>query len=246
LKDDRTRKIDTGKYSIEVCCKAADTDFLINVPVLKAHCQTNLTCNLKNLKGCISDGEKRRFHTLGLHGPIAYLNKAIKTHFCVVDGICGDLSFEEGGTPVVRNMLLAGQDPLLMDSYCAGLIGYRVDDVEYLRIASEIGVGCLYDGGAEVLELNSGNKPAFTKADGGKVRRLAAHINEDQACSACYAALIYSLHHSKAPREKISVGQGFREKPGRIGCGDCASGHDRFAPGCPPKAVDVVEFLSSL
>ena len=35
---------------------------------------------------------------MGLHKPIAYLNKAIKQHLIIVDGIMGDLNFEEGGT----------------------------------------------------------------------------------------------------------------------------------------------------
>ncbi|MDR0221295.1 MAG: DUF362 domain-containing protein, partial [Lachnospiraceae bacterium] len=101
LKDDATTALshDSG-YKINICKKALATDFLINVPVLKAHCQTRMTCNLKNLKGCLPDGEKRRFHSLGLHKPIAALNALVKTGYCVVDGICGDLSFEEGGTPV--------------------------------------------------------------------------------------------------------------------------------------------------
>jgi uncharacterized protein (DUF362 family) len=243
LKDDKIRKIDTGKYTFEVCSKAVETDFLINIPVLKAHCQTQLTCNLKNLKGCIPDSEKRRFHALGLHSPIAYLNKAIKTHFCVVDGICGDLDFEEGGNPVQRNMLLAGSDPLLLDSYCAELIGYRADEIDYLRIASQIGVGQLYGDTTTVTELNADKKPPCTKADSGMVKRLAAHINDDKACSACYAALIYALHHANVPKAKINIGQGFIGKPGAIGCGDCTSGHERYVPGCPPTAADVLELL---
>jgi uncharacterized protein (DUF362 family) len=243
LKDDRAIKVDTGKYTFDICSKAIETDFLINIPVLKAHCQTQLTCNLKNLKGCIPDSEKRRFHALGLHGPIAYLNKAIPTHFCVVDGVCGDLDFEEGGNPVQRNMLLAGNDPLLLDSFCAGLIGYRADEIEYLRIASQIGVGQMYDDDATVLELNTDKKPPHVKANSGAVRRLAAHINEDKACSACYAALVYALHHTKAPGMKINIGQGFCGKSGALGCGDCTSKHERFVPGCPPTAVEVLEFL---
>ncbi|MDR0197317.1 MAG: DUF362 domain-containing protein, partial [Oscillospiraceae bacterium] len=81
LKDDGIRKVRAGEYEFEVFKKATETDFLINIPVLKAHCQTRMTCCLKNLKGCISDREKRRFHTMGLHRPIAYLNSVIKTRF---------------------------------------------------------------------------------------------------------------------------------------------------------------------
>ncbi len=248
LKDDRVCKVDAGEYTFEVFRKAVETDFLINVPVLKAHCQTRLTCNLKNLKGCITDREKRRFHTMGLHRPIAYLNRAISTHFCVVDGICGDLTFEEGGNPVTRNMILAGKDPLLVDSYCAELLGYRVNDIEYLRIASDIAVGRAYDERAEVVELNREAKPPFVKPDEGLVKRLAGCVKEDGACSACYSALISALHQTGGLRqggkgERICIGQGFRGRSGSVGCGNCTKGFDQYVKGCPPKAVDVVEFV---
>jgi len=247
LKDDKIVKINSGEYTFEVCRKSVETDFLINVPVLKAHCQTNMTCCLKNMKGCISDREKRRFHALGLHRPIAYLNKAVKTHFCLVDGICGDLTFEEGGNPVQRDMLLAGSDPLIMDSYCAGLIGYMPEEIEYLSIAHEIGVGRLFDESIVIEELNVSKKPiAKIHASGGAVRRLAAYINEDQACSSCYAALIHALYHEKSLRKKINIGQGFRGKKGIIGCGNCTNGCEKYVPGCPPTAADIMSFLREL
>ena len=247
LKHDATVDVSTAQHVFKVCRKALETDFLINVPVLKAHCQTKFTCNLKNLKGCIPDSEKRRFHTIGLHSPIAWLSKAIPTHFCVVDGICGDLSFELGGTPVIRNTLMAGADPLLLDSYGAGLIGYRADEIEYLRIAADIGVGRLFGDHTEVLELNADKKPPQPRADSGEIRKLAKYINENGACSACYAALICALRQTKPPSAtKIDIGQHFRGKPGAAGCGNCNNMHDRFVPGCPPKAVDIAAFISSL
>jgi len=247
LKDDKTVPVKAGEYTFEVCKKALDTGFLINLPVLKAHCQTTLTCCLKNLKGCIPDREKRRFHAIGLHRPIAYLNQAIPTHFCVVDGICGDLDFEEGGNPVTRNLLMAGRDPVTVDSYAAALIGYKSRDIEHLRLAAELGVGRLYGDATPVVELNGGEKPPMPQANGGAVRRLAKQINEDGACSACYAALVHALHRSDSmPRDPIAIGQGFRGKAGRLGCGSCTAGHERHIPGCPPKAVDIITFLSGV
>ncbi|MBI3038154.1 DUF362 domain-containing protein, partial [bacterium] len=100
LKKDQTKKVASGSFTFNICKKVLDSAYLINVPVLKAHCQTRLTCALKNLKGCIPDSEKRRFHDFGLHEPIARLNSAIKSRLIVVDAIIGDLTFEEGGTPV--------------------------------------------------------------------------------------------------------------------------------------------------
>ena len=243
LKDDELVDVD----GMEICKRALDTDFLINVPVLKAHCQTTLTCCMKNLKGCISDREKRRFHTMGLHRPIAALNKAIKTHFCVIDGICGDLNFEEGGTPVERNMILAGSDPLFLDSFCALLIGYQSDEIGYLNHGERLGIGERFNevrDRHQIVELNTDNKPKRAKAGKSIARQFSKFINEDSACSACYSALVYALYNSqRTPKEKISVGQGFIGKKGRLGCGNCTSGFENYIPGCPPKAIDIVGFL---
>ena len=65
---------DCEGMTLKICRCVEDLDFLINVPVWKGHCQTKITCALKNLKGLIPNSEKRRFHSLGLHKPIAHLN----------------------------------------------------------------------------------------------------------------------------------------------------------------------------
>jgi len=247
LKDDVCRTLSCGGYKIEVCGEALDTDFLINVPVLKAHCQTRLTCCMKNLKGCIPDNEKRRFHTLGLHEPIAALNALIKTGYCVVDGICGDLTFEEGGTPVEANRIIAGRDPLLIDSYCAELIGYRPNEIGYLAIGKKMGLGEFYSNETKLVELNAQNKPLQKYNSGRKTDRYRDIVNENAACSACYCALMHALHRMGGKMQiagKIHIGQGFKEKSGDgIGIGKCAGGFATRVAGCPPKATDIMEAL---
>ena len=91
--------VQCGDMILNICKSVLDLDFLINVPVLKGHCQTKITCALKNMKGLLPNSEKRRFHALGLHDPIAHLGLAIHQDFIVVDNICGDLDFEDGGNP---------------------------------------------------------------------------------------------------------------------------------------------------
>jgi uncharacterized protein (DUF362 family) len=245
LKSDNCTAYKYGDLSISMCDKALNTDFLINVPVLKAHCQTRLTCCMKNLKGCIPDREKRRFHTLGLHKPIAALNALMKTGYCVVDGICGDLSFEEGGSPVESNRIITGRNPLLVDSYCAELIGYRPDEIGYLAYGREMGIGDYFTNETGVVELNPENQPIYTANHTEKSDRYRKFVNEDSACSACYSALIYALHRlGKQPDNRIHIGQGFKGKSGNgIGIGNCARGFSRSVHGCPPKATDIIEFL---
>ena len=122
LQKDTSRTVTVKEMELAVCEAVLSLDYLINMPVLKGHCQTKITCALKNLKGCIPNSEKRRFHTMGLHKPIAYLNKAIKTDLIIMDGLMGDLDFEEGGNPVQMDRILVGFDHVLIDSYVASLL----------------------------------------------------------------------------------------------------------------------------
>ena len=54
MKRGKTRQVNTPLRPMEICEKALDADFLINLPVLKGHCQTVMTCALENCKGCPS------------------------------------------------------------------------------------------------------------------------------------------------------------------------------------------------
>ena len=252
LKDDGHRELKYGDLKLGINNEALDTDFLINVPVLKAHCQTRLTCCMKNLKGCIPDSEKRRYHTLGLDKPIAVLNALLKPGYNVIDGICGDLSFEEGGTPVVSNRILAGRDPMLLDSYCAELIGYSPDEIGYLKYAKKIGLGEYFSAQTEVVELNASKKPTYEPCKRRLSDKYAIYIEDNAACSACYSSLVRALHRTgaksaKKGKEKIRIGQGFKGKNGDgIGVGTCAIGFSKSVAGCPPKVTDIIEFLDEL
>jgi uncharacterized protein (DUF362 family) len=245
-KKDEGREATAGDLRLMVCDSVFSSDFIINVPVLKGHCQTDLTCCLKNMKGLIPDGEKRRYHNMGLHKPIAALNTVIKPGLHIVDGICGDPTFEEGGNPVDAGRIMLGFDPLLLDSYCARLLGYEPDEIGYLKYAKDYGLGHYADERTTIAELNPEHRPAAAQPRSDLTKRLGRHIDEDGACSACYAALISALNKSGPPNDgaRIKIGQGFRgKKAGGIGVGKCTAGCDRSLKGCPPSAADIVAFL---
>jgi uncharacterized protein (DUF362 family) len=244
-KQDKAVSRSFSGMTLNVCESALKIDYLINVPVLKGHCQTDMTCCLKNLKGCIPDSEKRRFHSMGLHKPIAALNGVLRPALHIIDSVCGDLSFEEGGNPVVANRILLGFDAVLLDSYGAQLMGYQPEEIGYLRYAKEYGVGDFVDASTEIVELNAERRPKNTAQRSSAAKRYSQYIDEDSACSACYAALIFALDKAGPPRGgRVKIGQGFRGKtPGGFGVGQCTSGCAQYVKGCPPKASDIVEAL---
>ena len=219
---------------------------------MKGHCQTLMTCALKNLKGLLSDRSKRMFHSLGLHKPIALLNKAVHQDFILVDDLNGDLDFEEGGTPVYSYRMFAGTDPLLMDCFCASQMGFSPDEIGYIRYSKDLEVGEWDLSKLKMTELNQSF--CIPARSTGRARQLEKYIRQDSACSACYANLINALARMEENGElralsgkDICIGQGFRGKSGDgIGIGNCTRLFGTNVQGCPPSASAVREKLESL
>lgn len=238
---------DCRGVQLNICKRVTDVDFLINVPVLKGHCQTKITCALKNMKGLIPNTEKRRFHAMGLHKPIAHLNAGIHQDFIVVDNICGDLDFEDGGNPVVMNRVLAGMDPVLMDSYVCQVMHYDTKEVPYIGLAEELGVGSTNLENARIIYCEEAARKELPKSR--KVVELQDAVEEVESCSACYGYLIPALEMLKNDGlfekldTKICIGQGYRGKTGKLGVGACTCKFEHNINGCPPTENQIYDFL---
>lgn len=247
LKHDKTRKVDSPIGPLEICSRALDAGFLVNLPVLKGHCQTVMTCALKNLKGCLPDREKSRFHALGLTKPIAALASVLRPGLIIVDSICGDLNFEEGGNPVHTNRMFCGTDPVMIDAYGAGLMGLELSRVPYIQIAEKWGAGSTKFSPEDIVDINSPDEAGSYPKPSSKVANLTRNVHEDSACSACYAALVRALYNEKKGRsQEIYIGQGWRGKKipdGALGIGRCCSGATRNVKGCPPSARAIAEMF---
>ncbi|MCR5203206.1 MAG: DUF362 domain-containing protein [Lachnospiraceae bacterium] len=262
---DKFHKVMCDGLELNICDCVDRADFMINVPVLKGHCQTNITCALKNMKGLIPNTEKRHFHTMGLHKPIAHLSKGIKQDFIVVDHICGDLDFEEGGNPIKTDCVMVACDPVLLDSYVCKLLGYDLDQVPYVRLAAKIGSGSDDLESLKVKVLNEENQvikefsgdeddPYENKTIvSGKMLEVSYAVEDIDSCSACYANLAPALYRLKEEGKldkvykklgsRISIGQGNRGKTGTFGIGNCCMKFDNYVKGCPPKEDDIYEAL---
>lgn len=250
LQKDGSHIVCKNGLELHVCDHVADVDFLINIPVLKGHCQTMITCAMKNLKGLIPNTEKRRFHSMGLHRPIAHLAAAIPQNFIIVDNICGDLDFEEGGNPVTMDRIFCCKDPVLCDSFGCQTLGISADEVAYIKMAEQLGVGCSDVSKAIIMPINACTVATPGKAT-QKVRRLERYIDSNHACSACYGMLIHAL--DKMDRmdalcghtQKICIGQGYKNRAGEIGIGSCTKDFTHSLKGCPPSADEILHFLQA-
>jgi uncharacterized protein (DUF362 family) len=133
-------QLDLGGVKAQVCRAALDTDFLINVPVLKTHFQTKVSLGFKNLKGCLSKASKKRFHTSNrLNSLICLLNEAIKSDLVIIDGI---YMLEKGpetlaGVAHRKDLIIASPDIFDCDIVGATILGIDPSQVDYLREFAE-------------------------------------------------------------------------------------------------------------
>lgn len=246
LKKDRVKQVDTPFRPMDIASRAIDADFLIDLPVLKGHCQTAMTCALKNLKGCLPDHEKRKFHADGLYKPIAALASVLKPDLVIVDSICGDLNFEEGGNPVHTNRMMLGTDPVQVDAYGCQLMGLSIDEVPYIPLAEKWGAGSTLVRQEDIIKLNKPISSQDYPPVSGKVKSLVRNVNADAACSACFASLVRALYIADKEglqiKDKIFIGQGYQGKsPEGIGIGRCCKDARICVMGCPPAADMIVQ-----
>ena len=135
------RKVKSEDVPINIAEAALETDFFINLPVLKTHGDTRVSLASKNLKGCMSMTSKKFFHGPAgiLHYRISRIMEAIPQHLVIVDGI---YNMERGPEPTTgtahrHGILAASTDFLAADAAGARLLGVDPMDSDHLRLYAE-------------------------------------------------------------------------------------------------------------
>ncbi|MGA9624046.1 MAG: DUF362 domain-containing protein [Bryobacteraceae bacterium] len=148
-------------------------DFLITVPVMKVHGGCGITACLKNYvgtgprivyaaPGAFSNGGLHSDHSLEGRSDSFIVDLAAfhPPDYCVLDAIRGLQHYEHGiGVPdqlMRSNMVLAGEDPVAIDSLAATIMGFQPTDIEYLNMALQRQMGVMDLGNADV----AGDDPA--------------------------------------------------------------------------------------
>ncbi len=237
----------------------------INVAKMKTHVQTTVSLGIKNQKGLLLPVDKKKFHRLGLHEPIAELSRLIRPELTIIDATFAmDGDGPIWGGRVKLGLLVGGTEPIDVDLACLRIMGINPESVEHLRL----------------LTPEGGYSPEIT-GDIEQIKRKFKRPNEESrrilklvswrtasACTMCtYNAEKALKRILREPRNHIKLGRlikgalitgvnlvfgrtRFPEKPkGRvILIGNCAripyEGLDvTKIPGCPPEVEDIVNKL---
>jgi uncharacterized protein (DUF362 family) len=121
-----------------------ETDVFINVPVLKDHDSTRMTCCLKNMMGVIWD--RQYWHANNLNQCIAdYALFEKKPVLNVVD--CYNVMVKHGPQGVSKEDLvqmksqIIASDWVAADAAAAKMLGVPTERIEYISIAHKMGLG---------------------------------------------------------------------------------------------------------
>lgn len=131
--------------SAQIHSLALDSDVFINVPVLKHHSGSLMTCAMKNLMGIVWD--RRAYHRADLHQCIADLLTVVKPTLNIVDAYHPMVRNGPRGKTeedlVVLKTLLASRDIVAVDAAAAKLLGHQPGDVRHVQLAAAHGIGTM-------------------------------------------------------------------------------------------------------
>jgi uncharacterized protein (DUF362 family) len=242
-----------------------ESNVVINLPVMKTHDALAVTLGLKNLKGIIHSSDKKRFHKWGLAQAVVDLGHLALPELTIMDGTVA----LEGVGPVVGNpvglsLILASTDTIAVDRVSMEIMGFGLEEVDYLRMAGEQGLGCMDLSQITVVgeELALVKRPfARLSLDLDLLNRLGISLLDCDACSGCHNAInayLYNLQNkghldklrdctliygqnasegnlSKGDGRVIRLGICTRNLPGAGGI---------YIPGCPPHPLHIDDFLA--
>ena len=122
-----------------------EADKVINVPIAKTHGLATLTLGMKNWMG-VMGGWRGRIHQR-LDKSLVDIAKAIKPTLTILDAVrILTANGPQGGSlndVRLLNTVISGTDQVAIDSFGATLFGLTGDDLGYVRIGDQAGLGVM-------------------------------------------------------------------------------------------------------
>jgi len=124
-----------------------EADLIINIPKIKTHWQTLLTCCIKNMFGTLILGNKAKTHAKfstrdAFSAALADIYSVSNPQLTVIDGyLCQEGKGPSKGEIVKLDLIIAGFDGVALDTAVCKIIGLDPQDVKYIEKAVEKNLG---------------------------------------------------------------------------------------------------------
>jgi len=123
-------------------------NFYLSLPKLKTHSMATVTLGVKNQQAFPVDADRMERHChRTLHRRLAALYDLTRPDFCIIEGLTATAHGHFPTTALLdeclvpMDVLIGGPDTLAVDVVGARALGYRLEEVEHLRLCAEWGLG---------------------------------------------------------------------------------------------------------
>jgi uncharacterized protein (DUF362 family) len=214
-----------------------ESDFVVNLPVLKTHAQTIVSLGIKNLKGLLDVTSRKKCHSpdpvKNLDYMVARLANRLPPSFTLLDGI---YTTERGpffeGRLRRSNLLIASSDIFSGDKVGAKVLGYDPSEIPHLVYAAQdlgrpIDLSDVEVVGEKIEAVASRHEYAFPYTEDGNlpkpleklgVKGLSYRKYDDTICTYCSGfTTVILMAIAKAwrgePWNEVEILTGKRMKP---------------------------------
>lgn len=136
--------VDLGDgVKLDVNLDFLESDYVVDLPVLKTHAQTVISLGIKNLKGLLNIRSRKVCHSADpvkdLHFMVARLSRLLPSAFTLIDGIYSNERGPGFDGKLRRSDLLIGScDVLSADMVGAEVLGYEPAEIPHLMHAAAL------------------------------------------------------------------------------------------------------------
>ena len=158
---DKEQEISTAEgclmKSLVVASEVTNADAIISLPKFKTHGLTCITAAIKNLFGCMPGLKKAEMHFRfsddnRFSHMLADIALSLPARLHILDAVVGmDGNGPGAGDPFRIGLIIAGADPVAVDSTACRIVGIDPLTLPMIRIASERGVGNATEERIEIL-----------------------------------------------------------------------------------------------
>ncbi len=223
--------------SLKLSTDLLASDFLVNVPVLKTHAQVQVSLGIKNLKGFLNVGSRKKCHSADhkkdLEYMIALLPKMLPPSATIIDGV---YTLERGpsidGKPRRSDLVIASSNLIAADMVGASVLGHDPLDIPYLvKAAADQGVSTDLSKidivGEKIEDVKAFHKYTFSynkentlplSMEKMGIKGLAFHKFDSSLCTYCSALIgklltIIAMSYKGKPFNDVEFLTGKRMKP---------------------------------
>jgi uncharacterized protein (DUF362 family) len=124
--------------------KIVQEAFIISLPILKDHSFTKTTVTMKNMFGIAPEPfycgswNKSKLHSPSTHKSVVDICLYKKPGLCVVDAAVALTGMHLSGRRKKIGLILAGFDPVAVDTIGSELLGHNPKNIEYLRLSNGV------------------------------------------------------------------------------------------------------------